>query len=684
VISRSGRDPVEPAEVRPLSHEASEAAPSSPPRVVIEDVRPEVGAGRHPVKRSVGNSVAVSAAVFAEGHDRVAAALRFRREGDGSWQEERMVPSPEGRWEARFTVEAPGRYQYTLEAWVDRFASWREAIEKKLAAEQDVESELLEGAALVREVSAPSEADAKRLEGWAGRLAGAGPPAARAATALDPALLETVQRCADRRGATRYERVLEVLVERERARSGAWYEFFPRSCSKEPGRHGTFRDAEARLADVASMGFDVVYLPPIHPIGRTHRKGPNNRARGGRDDPGSPWAIGSEEGGHKAVHPALGSLADFDRLVEKARELGLEIALDIAFQCSPDHPYVTEHPEWFHHRPDGSIHFAENPPKKYQDIYPLNFECENWRELWEELKSVVLFWIGHGVSIFRVDNPHTKPFAFWEWLIREVRASHPEVVFLSEAFTRPSVLHYLAKIGFSQSYGYFTWRNTKWELTSYFTELSSYPSREYLHMNLFANTPDILHAYLQTGTRVAFQVRAALAATLSSSYGIYGPAFELCESEAIPGTEEYRDSEKYQIRHWDLERPGHIRDWITRLNEIRRAQPALRAATPPRFLAIDNEELLAYARIDGGLDEAVIVVVNLDPHHLQAGWLELPLEEFNIDPGGSFQAHDLLGGGRYLWHGHRSYVALDPAAAPAHVFRLRRRIRTERDFDYYL
>jgi starch synthase (maltosyl-transferring) len=444
------------------------------------------------------------------------------------------------------------------------------------------------------------------------------------------------------------------------------------------------RDAEERLDYAASMGFDVVYLPPIHPIGRTHRKGPNNTEDAAPGDPGSPWAIGSEEGGHKAVHPALGSLADFDHFIARARALNLEIALDIAFQCSPDHPYVTKHPEWFRQRPDGTIHYAENPPKRYQDIYPLNFECEGWRDLWEELKSVVLFWVDRGVFIFRVDNPHTKPFAFWEWLIREVRAVHPEVVFLAEAFTRPSVLHYLAKIGFSQSYGYFTWRNTKQELVEYLTELASYPGREYLRSNLFANTPDILHAYLQTGVRAAFQARVTLAATLSSSYGIYGPPFELCESEAHPGTEDYRDSEKYQLRHWDLDRPGHIRDWIARLNEIRREEPALTQGTAPCFIDVDNDELVAYARSVGDSGDVIIVVVNLDPYHLQSGWLELPLDEFGLQEGRTFQAHDLLGGGRYLWHGRRCFVSLDPASAPAHVLRLRRRVATERDFDYYL
>jgi starch synthase (maltosyl-transferring) len=432
------------------------------------------------------------------------------------------------------------------------------------------------------------------------------------------------------------------------------------------------------------MGFEVVYLPPIHPIGRTHRKGPNNTPVTGPDDPGSPWAIGADEGGHKAVHPALGSLADFDRLVGKARELGLEIALDLAFQCSPDHPYVKKHPEWFYRRPDGTIHYAENPPKKYQDIYPLNFDCDHWRELWDELKSVVLFWIDHGVHVFRVDNPHTKPFAFWEWLIGEVRAQHPDVIFLAEAFTRPRVMQYLAKIGFSQSYTYFTWRNTKSELSEYFRQLATAPLREYLRPNLFANTPDILHEYLQIGRRAAFQVRVTLAATLSGSYGIYGPAFELCEANAAPGSEEYQDSEKYQIRHWDLDRPGHIRDYIARLNEVRRENPVLTQGGAATFYPVDDDDLIAYGRTSPDLSEVVVVVVNLDPHHTHAGWVELPLRELGLDEAHPFQMEDLLGGGRYLWHGARGYVSLDPESAPAHVFRLRRRVRTEQDFDYFI
>ncbi|HXI19977.1 MAG TPA: alpha-amylase family glycosyl hydrolase [Gemmatimonadales bacterium] len=434
---------------------------------------------------------------------------------------------------------------------------------------------------------------------------------------------------------------------------------------------------------VAAMGFDVLYLPPVHPIGRTHRKGPNNHPEAGPGDVGSPWGIGGDAGGHTAVHPDLGTLADFDRLVATARRHGIEVALDIAFQCSPDHPWVKAHPEWFRHRPDGSIQYAENPPKKYQDIYPLNFETPAWRELWEELKRVVLFWADHGVTIFRVDNPHTKPFAFWEWLIREVRAVRPEAIFLSEAFTRPKILRYLAKCGFSQSYTYFTWRNTKPELIEFLTEWNQPAVRQYLRPNFFANTPDILHEFLQTGGRAAHQIRFLLAATLAGNYGIYGPAFELADGRGVSGTEEYQDSEKYQLRHWNLDSPGSLRELIARVNRIRRENRAFRDDTRIRFLEVDNDALLAYVRDTPELDNLILVVVNLDPHHPQTGWLRVPCEQFGLERDRPYQVHDLLSDARYLWHGERNYVALDPGALPAHIFRVRRHLKTERDFDYY-
>jgi len=661
-----------------------------PPRVVIEGVSPEVDGGRFPVKRVAGEAVRVEASIFTEGHDRISAVLRHRRGEGEDWTEVAMQERPNDRFEAVFRVGPPGGHEYTLEAWVDRFGSWAGGLAKKVQAGVDVSSELIEGSELVAAASRRAdEAGAHSDSTWlAARAQELGDDAkeapARALLALGPELLAAMARHPDRGESAALGRVLRVQVESERARTGAWYEFFPRSCAPKPGAHGTFRDCEARLEYVAGMGFDVVYLPPIHPIGRSHRKGRNNATTAGEGDPGSPWAIGSDEGGHKAVDPRLGSLADFDRLVARARALGIEIALDLAFQCSPDHPYVEKHPEWFRRRPDGSIQYAENPPKKYQDIYPLDFEGPRWRELWDELASVVFFWIEHGITIFRVDNPHTKPFAFWEWMIREVRARHPEVVFLSEAFTRPSIMKYLAKAGFSQSYTYFTWRNTSQEIATYFQELGHPPVSEYMRGNLFTNTPDILPEFLQTGRRSAYQIRATLAATLSSSWGVYGPVFELCVSESLPGKEEYLDSEKYEIRSWNLDDPWSLQGYLRRLNQIRSENPALTEGGGAEFYPADNREIVAYGRRSADGEDTVVVVVNLDPYHPHSGWITLPLGELGIDPERPFQVHDLLGGARFLWHGPRNFVSLDPESAPAHVFRLRRRVRTEHDFDYFL
>jgi starch synthase (maltosyl-transferring) len=655
--------------------------------VVIERIEPEVDCGRFPAKRVVGETVRVGADVFTDGHARLGVMLRHRAPGADAWQETPMTPAAAGtdRWEGAFVVDRIGRWTWAVEAWVDAFATWRWGLARKVEAGHDVRSELLEGAALVGAAAARATGeDAAWLEARAQALARGDDPGPRAALALDPALAAGVARHPDRRRTSASPRVLAIEVERVRAAAGAWYECFPRSAAPVPGRHGTFRDLVARLPEIAAMGFDVLYLPPIHPIGRTHRKGRNNALVAEPDAPGSPWAIGAAEGGHTAVHPELGTLEDFDRLAAGAAAVGLEIALDLAFQASPDHPWVTEHPAWFRRRPDGTVQYAENPPKRYQDIYPFDFEGPEWRALWDALRDVVLFWVGHDVRLFRVDNPHTKPFVFWEWLIAEVRARCPDVVFLAEAFTRPSVMRHLAKLGFSQSYTYFTWRNTKAELVAYLTELAHGEAREYMRPNLFVNTPDILPEYLQTGGRPAFQARLVLAATLAPSYGIYGPAFEHVVTEAVAGTEEYLDSEKYQLRHWPVDAAGTLRPLVTRVNRIRREHPALGPGATLRFLEVDNPELLAYARAapDGG--DALVVVVNLDPHHVQSGWLTLPLEALGVDPALAYQAEDLLGGGRWLWQGPRSFVALDPRALPAHLFRLRRRVRTERDFDYYL
>jgi len=557
-------------------------------------------------------------------------------------------------------VSALEPYRYTVEAWVDRFGTWRRDLLKKIRAGVNEGVDLLVGAELVSEAAARARgADAEALVAWATTLtawAGGEPPSGFESS-LEEELVGLMDRYPGREDAVLHARELGVDVERERAASGAWYEMFPRSCSSKPGRHGTFKDCERRLRYVAEMGFDVVYLPPIHPIGLTHRKGKNNDPVAAPGDHGSPWAIGADGGGHKAVHPELGSLQDFRRFLGKAEAQGIEVALDLAFQCSPDHPYVSERPQWFRRRPDGSVQYAENPPKKYEDILPLDFECQDWRALWAELRSVVLFWVDQGVRIFRVDNPHTKPFRFWEWLIAEVRRDHPEVIFLAEAFTRPKIMYQLAKLGFTQSYTYFAWRHTKWELTEYFEELTEGPAREFMRPNVWPNTPDILTEYLQFGGRPAFMARLGLAATLAASYGIYGPAFELCE--------------------------GRPKAFIARMNRIRRDNPALRSDRRLRFHPVDNEQIVAYSKTSEDLSNVILVVVNLDPHHRQAGWVEVSGEALGIGPHQTYQMHDLLTDARYFWSGTRNYVELDPAEAPVHVLRLRQQVRSEQDFDYF-
>jgi starch synthase (maltosyl-transferring) len=659
----------------------------APSRAVIENVRPSVDGGRFPIKRSVGESVRVTADIYADGHELLSAVLLYRRAAAGDWTEVPMRELGNDRWTGEFTVEEMAPYVYTLQAWIDRFRSWRRDLAKKLKAGQDVAMDLLVGAELVEKASARASGDdAGRLKSWASALRSAGTSVAEAGRkALDEELERLLDRYSDRNGAVRYEKELPVTVERERARFSSWYEMFPRSCTSDAQRHGNFRDCEERLRYVAAMGFDVLYLPPIHPIGRTSRKGKNNQPAAGPEDVGSPWAIGAEEGGHKEIHPELGMLDDLRRLRAQAAEHGIELALDLAFQATPDHPYVKEHPEWFRRRPDGSIQYAENPPKKYEDIYPFDFESPNWRELWEELKDVIFFWLEQGIRIFRVDNPHTKPFAFWEWLLAEVKKEYPETIFLAEAFTRPRVMYELAKLGFTQSYTYFTWRNTKRELTGYLTELTQSDVREYFRPNFWPNTPDILPEFLHYGDRGAFAARLVLAATLSSNFGIYGPAFELLENRPVePGREEYLDSEKYQIRAWDITRSDSLRDLISRVNRIRRENLALQYNDSLRFHEVDNDQLIAYSKAAPDLSNVILVVVNLDPYHTQSGWLHLPLQELRIDPGQTYQAHDLLGNARYFWQGERNYVELDPHVVPAHIFVIRRRVRTERDFDYYL
>ncbi len=651
---------------------------------MVESVRPCISCGRFPVKRTLGDALEVTADVFGDGHDELGAVVRYRHESDRRWTEASMAPLGNDRWRASVQLPKLGRYRYAVRAWVDPFRTWRGQLERRIAAGQDVSVELLVGAGIVASSAASAgRAAAAQLSERADRLQAAARDGAQAAgDALDRALLDLMAEHGARQHATESAE-LEVWVEPELARCSAWYELYPRSLGG-PGRHGTLKDVTGQLGRIAAMGFDVLYLPPIHPIGEQKRKGRNNAESSKRGDPGSPWAIGSKLGGHTAVHPELGTVDDVRDLVEACRGHGIELALDLAFQCAPDHPWVKEHPDWFRHRPDGSIRHAENPPKLYQDIVPLDFESEDWPGLWDALLEVVRFWIGQGVHVFRVDNPHTKPFAFWDWLIGEVKRDSPEVIFLSEAFTRPRVMERLAKGGFTQSYTYFAWRSAKWELTEYLTELTQTELAEYMRPNFWPNTPDILTEQLQTGGRPVFAARLLLAATLGASYGIYGPAFELMEGRNLrPGSEEYLDSEKYQLREWKPGPEGTLEPLITAVNVARRDHPALRRNDGLRFHHVDNDMLIAYSKHDPASRDTVLMVVNLDPNHMQAGWVGLDLGALDIDPAQPFQAHDVLDGSTYLWSGSHNYVELRPDQSPGHILHLRRHLRTERDFEYF-
>lgn len=655
-------------------------------RVVIENITPQVDGGRFPAKRTVGDTVRVEADIFTDGHDSIAAVLLFRSEDSALWTERPMQPLVNDRWTGDFPVTKIGRYRYTIRAWVDHWETWRRDLKKRIDAGTDTDIDYRMGASLVAEAAArATKADNEYLTAAAALLLTEADMENRRAQATDDVLNEMVLRHPDRRFETAFERELVIIVDPVRARFSSWYELFPRSTSPEADRHGTLTDCEARLPYVAGMGFNVVYLPPVHPVGSAFRKGKNNAVTAEPGDVGSPWAIGSAEGGHKSVHPQLGTLEDFRRLVQRASELGLQVALDIAFQVAPDHPYVRQHEEWFRKRPDGTIQYAENPPKKYQDIYPFDFETPKWFELWQELKSVFEFWIGYGVRIFRVDNPHTKAFPFWEWCINEIKLQWPETLFLSEAFTRPKIMYRLAKLGFSQSYTYFPWRNTKHEITTYLSELTQTPVREFFRANQWPNTPDILTEFLQIGSRAAFMIRFLLAATLGANYGIYGPAFELMESRPVrSGSEEYLNSEKYQIRHWDLEQPDSLHEFIALVNRIRNENPALQSDWSLEFHPVDNDQLICYSKRTDDPANLIVVVVNLDPHHTQSGFVDLPLDKWRIEEDRPYQANDLLTGARYVWNGRRNWVQLNPDSVPGHIFRIRRRLRVETDFEYFL
>ncbi|MFO7890394.1 MAG: alpha-1,4-glucan--maltose-1-phosphate maltosyltransferase [bacterium] len=654
-------------------------------RVIIEHVKPEIDTGKYPIKRVTGEKVIVQADIFTDGHDKIAAELLYRSSDTKQWKRVPMQYLVNDRWEAEFQVETVGVYYYTITVWVDHFATWQDDLQKKFQAGQDISVDLRIGTEEVKKVKKRvSPADKKKLNGWVDTINKADSTAQAVAVALDAAVSDIIRNYPDKNLLCTYDKELEISVNRPTAQFSVWYEMFPRSTSQKPEQHGTFKDCERLLPELKEMGFNVIYFPPIHPIGETHRKGKNNTPQAEAGDPGSPWAIGSKEGGHKSIHPELGNVEDFTRLVKKIQNFGMEIALDLAFQCSPDHPYVTEHPEWFRWRPDGTVQYAENPPKKYEDILPIYFETENWKELWEELKSIVLFWIEKGVKIFRVDNPHTKPFVFWEWLISDIKKDYPDVIFLSEAFTRPKVMYKLAKIGFTQSYTYFTWRNTKYNLTEYLKELTQSEVREYFRPNFWPNTPDILPEFLQYGGKPAFIIRLVLAATLSSNYGIYGPAFELCINDAVSGKEEYLNSEKYEIKHWDRSSPESIKNVITRVNRIRQENKAFHMTSNLTFYTIDNDTILAYQKASEDLSNIMLVVVNLDPFHIQSGFVQVPVDSLGIPDKDSYLVHDLLSDKKYIWQGEYNYVELNPQQLPAHIFRIQKRLKKEQDFDYYV
>jgi starch synthase (maltosyl-transferring) len=658
-------------------------------RVFIENIKPQVNCGDFPVKRVIGDTIKITADIYCDSHDVLSAEVLHKFQDDKEWKTTEMEFVINDEWKAEFPLDSIGSYFYTVRAWVDHFKSWHRDILKKIDAQVDIGVDLQIGASLIQEALDEYEGMAEKEaaflkkvqkefnsdEVWEKKIG----------SVLDGKLYRTMVKYPVKKHVSQIEKNYEITVDRKRASFSSWYEVFPRSLNPYGEKHGTFNDVIDFLPYVSELGFDVLYLPPIHPIGETKRKGKNNSVKAQPGEPGSPWAIGGKEGGHKSIHPQLGPMDEFSDLIKNAEEKGIEIAMDIAFQCSPDHPWVKEHPEWFRHQPDGSLQYAENPPKKYEDIYPINFESDDWENLWEELKSVFLFWIDKGVKIFRVDNPHTKSFNFWGWAIREIKKEHPDVIFLAEAFTRPKVMYNLAKQGFTQSYTYFTWRNSKYELETYLSELVNSEAREIFRPNFWPNTPDILPEFLQVANRAGYIQRLLLAATLSSNYGIYGPAFELMENTPThPGKEEYLNSEKYEIKNWNFDDPKSLRKIIARVNQIRHENAALQNTHSLKFHAIENDALVCYSKTSDDLNNIILVVVTLDPHHTHSGWLHFPLKEFGMEEHDSYQVHDLISGAHFLWSGEHNFVELDPGVMPVHIFKVRKKVRTERDFDYFM
>jgi starch synthase (maltosyl-transferring) len=659
-------------------------------RVIIENVTPSLEDGKFPAKRVVHDKFIVNADIFADGHDVLRAEVHYKHEGDNNWHRIEMQPLVNDHWEGSFQVNKTGWYTYKVMGWIDKFKTWYRDTIKKYNADVLGDADFLIGENIILEIlenhKLPKEENATVKDALNLFESKNADIEEKIQPVVSDELNEILLKYPVRKFATTSEKALKMICEHKKAAFSTWYELFPRSVwNDETEKTGTFKSNVKRLDYVADMGFDVLYLPPIHPIGETNRKGKNNSVAAKKGEPGSPWAIGSKEGGHKSIHPELGTIDDFKVFVEEAKKRNIDIALDVAFQCSPDHPWVKEHPEWFKKRPDGTIQYAENPPKKYEDIYPIDFETEHWEKLWEELKSVFDYWIEKGIHIFRVDNPHTKSLRFWGWVINEIKKDHPDVIFLSEAFTRPKIMYQLAKRGFTQSYTYFTWRNTKWELTTYLEELTRTEVKDFFRPNLWPNTPDILPEYLQVTGRTGYTLRLLLAATLSSNYGMYGPAFELMESEPRDfGKEEYLNSEKYEIKHWKTNRKNSLQTVIKRINTIRKENPALHRNTNLQFHHIENDQLIAYSKHTDDFSNIILVVANLDNHHTHSGWVHFPTEQFGIPSDSSFQVTDLIATTRYLWQGDHNYVEINPGVFPAHIFSIRRKISTEHDFDYFM
>lgn len=640
-------------------------------RVVITNVSPQVEGGQYPAKTVVNENIVISADIFCDGHDDVAACVQYKSVEEQQWTTVDMRHVLNDRWEAELRFSSPGFYHVKLKGWVDHFSTWQRGLRKKYEAGQDVSVELQIGIALVGEAAKRAGPDESPiLTEHLNRIKNTQGLDSQVMQMLVESLSGGMRKYPEEELVTVYPQTLFIETERKKAAFSAWYELFPRSAASIPGAHGTFKDVIRLLPRVAKMGFDVLYFPPIHPIGEKNRKGRNNSLNAGPEDPGSPWAIGNRLGGHKSIHPQLGTLADFKKLIKEAKKFNIEIAMDIAYQCAPDHPYVKEHPQWFRWRPDGSVQYAENPPKKYEDILPINFETDDWKNLWEELKSVVEFWIDKGVTIFRIDNPHTKAFQFWQWMIREVRKKNPEVIFLAEAFTRPRLMEQLARAGFNQSYTYFTWRNSRYELEQYMRELIHSELRYYFRPNFWPNTPDILSPFLVWGGENAHILRLILAATLSSNYGIYGPVYEYCVNTPHPGKEEYTDNEKYEIKYWEWDKYSRLKEIITRVNRIRLQNPALQTTWNIAFAESNNDQIICYGKADHSTGNRLIIAVNLDPFNTQGGHVKIPIWQLGIRPGQPYQVYDMLSGSRYHWQDEWNYVQLNPYQMPAHIFKV--------------